>query len=325
MDYDAAWKRLFALPAMVEHLLTGFAGPVAGHLDFSTLRQLSASWVGADRRQRHGDAAWRVDYGDGSGRSLVVLLEFQSGVDPSMARRVRRYAEMARDGLRRQGELDADGKARVLPVVVYSGRPPWGASDDVPEVGVTAKGEASLPVAGAYLLLDAGRLGREDLPERNAAAAALWLNASRSPEEVLARLRALSCRVESGPLRALVEWLLAVWPGLFPGADAAALAEALRREFLAEEETTMTALAERIREWEAEFLRKGVAQGLERGVAAERELLRLQASRKFGADVADALAGRLAGMSDPARLAEVGERIIDCATGADLLDRLEAD
>lgn len=41
MDHDAAWKRLFGLPILVEHLLRGFAGSVAGLLDFGTLRQLA--------------------------------------------------------------------------------------------------------------------------------------------------------------------------------------------------------------------------------------------------------------------------------------------
>ena len=43
MDYDAAWKRLFGLPVLIESLLTGFASPVAERLYFSTLRQLPAA------------------------------------------------------------------------------------------------------------------------------------------------------------------------------------------------------------------------------------------------------------------------------------------
>ena len=127
MDHDAAWKRLFGLPVLIEHLLKGFASSVARRLDFSTLRQLPANSVDADARQRHGDAAWRVDFADGSGRSLVLLLEFQSTVDPSMAARMHGYAEAARERLYRQHKSDADGEARLLPVVLYSGDRPWNA------------------------------------------------------------------------------------------------------------------------------------------------------------------------------------------------------
>ena len=59
MDYDAAWKRLFRLPLMVEHLLRGFAAEVAGRLDLATLRELSASWAAPDAEQR---VLRRVEY-----------------------------------------------------------------------------------------------------------------------------------------------------------------------------------------------------------------------------------------------------------------------
>lgn len=80
----------------------------------------------------------------------------------------------------------------------------------------------------------------------------------------------------------------------------------------------MMALAERVKEWESRWLRKGIEQGL----AAERDLLRRQASRKFGGTVGDEPAGRLARMSDPARLAAVGitsstaPREANCSTGS---------
>ncbi len=106
----------------------------------------------------------------------------------------------------------------------------------------------------------------------------------------------------------------------------------------------MMALAKRALEWEEEYGRQGFekglkqgleqgekrgiergrAQGLERGLAAERELLRRQATRKFGAAIGDALVRYLAEVSDPDRLAGIGERIIDCGTGAELLGWLDA-
>ena len=111
----------------------------------------------------------------------------------------------------------------------------------------------------------------------------------------------------------------------------------------------MMALAKRVQEWEAKWHRqgfeegleqgraqgreqglergekRGIERGLEQGLAAERELLRRQAARKFGAAASDALVRRLADISDPDRLAGIGERIVDCRTGAELLEWLDVD
>ncbi len=46
-----------------------------------------------------------------------------------------------------------------------------------------------------------------------------------------------------------------------------------------------------------------------------------QAARKFDAATVERLSGVLNGLADPERLGEVGEWIIECETGAELLDR----
>ena len=81
-------------------------------------------------------------------------------------------------------------------------------------------------------------------------------------------------------------------------------------------------LAMRFDEWEAEFLQEGRKQSLEEGWAAERSLLRRLAARRFDAATAEALFGMLANVRDAERFAEVGELVIDCATGGELLDRV---
>ena len=364
MDHDAAWKRLFGLPVLIEHLLEGFARPIAKRHKFSKPRQLPADSVDADARRLRGDAAWRVKFEDDSRRrSLVLLIEFQSGVDPSMAARMHGYAAAARERLRRQKDSDADGETRLLPVVLYSGNPPWNAPGGAGEVGVTADGEPWLPLSGAYLLLDANRRAGEDLPRDNLVAAVFRLNAARTPAEVADGLGAMPRDLDADAVRALLDWMRMVFPERFPQSDAVEVIASLEREFpeIVKEEGVMMALAERARQWEEEYGRKGFekglkqglergekrgleqgleqgveqgielglergqAQGLAQGLAAERELLRRMAARKFGAAAGDALARHLAGISDPDRLAGIGERIVDCGTGAELLDLLDAD
>ena len=66
---------------------------------------------------------------------------------------------------------------------------------------------------------------------------------------------------------------------------------------------------------------EGRAAGRAEGRAEQRALLCRQAARRFDAETAKKLAGLLAGVDDPARLAEAGDWIVVCATGAELLDR----
>ena len=66
----------------------------------------------------------------------------------------------------------------------------------------------------------------------------------------------------------------------------------------------------------------GRAHGLAEGVARERALLCRLAARKFGPLTAERLAGRVAGIEDSGRLAGIGELLIDCDDGDDLLSRL---
>ena len=93
-------------------------------------------------------------------------------------------------------------------------------------------------------------------------------------------------------------------------------------------------LAETVREWTADWvaegreqgLKEGIEQGIERGIEQgieqERRLLCRQAARKFRAETAPRLSALLESLTDPERLAQVGEWIIDCETEGDLLDRV---
>ena len=67
------------------------------------------------------------------------------------------------------------------------------------------------------------------------------------------------------------------------------------------------------------------AETLEQGLERERALLSRQASRKFGAGTGARLAALLAGVADPGRLAEIGDLVVDCADGDELLARARED
>ena len=114
---------------------------------------------------------------------------------------------------------------------------------------------------------------------------------------------------------------------------------------LARLQETQTMLEETVREWTREWLEQGRAQGIEQGRAQgieqgraqgieqgieqvrheERALLCRLAARKFDAGAAEGLAAALTGVTDPDRLARVGDWIIECASASDLLARVRGD
>ena len=93
-------------------------------------------------------------------------------------------------------------------------------------------------------------------------------------------------------------------------------------ESLPQLEEVETMLSENVREWTAGWVAEGREQGLEQGRAEERALLCRQAARKFDADAARRLEAVLAEVTDPERLAQVGDWIIECGTAAELFARV---
>ena len=329
--HDAAYKDLFAHPRMVEDLLRGFAAREwSGALDFSTLEKLPAEYVSDDLRQRRGDSVWRLRFRGEAWLYLLVMLEFQSTTDPFMAVRVLVYTGLLYQDLIRRGALDEAGRLPpVLPVVLYNGPDRWAAPVEVGDL-IAPVGEALArhQPSQRYFLLDEGRWGKDDLPGRNLVSALVGLETSGTAPALWKVAEALSEWLrDSGDdelRRAFAEWLRQMLPKHF-GEGAPPVAQAL--------EGGRTMLAERAKEWTEEWLRQGREQGLEQGLelglerglergrAEERALLCRLASRRFGAETGERLSGLLGRLTDPERLAEVGDWVIECGTGAELLDR----
>ena len=176
----------------------------------------------------------------------------------------------------------------------------------------------------------------EDLPADNVVTAQIALEQG-SVEALAPVLRGLGALL-AGPRhaslrRAFAEWTRQVVEGSGLASAQPGLSGVLRRlEEAGELEEMGTLLAERIDEFAekraeeraAEQHARGLEQGRERGLEQERALLVRQAARKFGAGTAERLAALLGGIDDPERLAEIGEAVIDCADGAELLVRAAA-
>ena len=140
------------------------------------------------------------------------------------------------------------------------------------------------------------------------------LETAESPEELLATLREALAWLgddELGPV--FVNWVSEVlMPLRFPEAD---------RTPFEDLQEGVTMLAERAKEWTEQWFAEGRESG-QRDMAV-RMAVRM-ARLKFGERAAERLSPLLERISDPAALAEVGDGVIQCRDGEELLARAEA-
>ena len=343
---------------MVRDLLEGFAAREwSGDLDFATLVPLSADYVSEDLQRRHGDLVWKVRFRD-RWLYLMLLLEFQTTVERTMAVRMLAYTALLYQRLIAEGELSADGALPpVLPIVIYNGRRPWTAASDVAALVASSDPVLSpYQPSQRYFLLDEGRAAREGLPRDNLVSALIALETNRGRERLPALLKTLIGllreRRDDDLKRAFEAW---VWQVLLARRFRGKVPESLPRL-----EEVQTMLEETVREWTADWVaegreqgveqgreqgleqgreqgleqgreqgleqgrEQGLEQGLEQGRAEERALLCRLAARKFDAATGERLSAALADVTDADRLAEVGDWIIECGTEVELFARLHA-
>ena len=204
------------------------------------------------------------------------------------------------------------------------------------------------------MVLDERRAAADDPRLRELTRAVLLLEQSRSAADLARAAESLS-RVLSAPgggergrdelRQAFADWLATLLRRLEGDAEPAPAHVGLNLE-----EVKMT-LEERVAEWPKPYIRQGREEGislgraegitlgreegislgrqegiglgrqegLRAGLAHERQLLRRLAAARFGAATADRLARALAAEADPERLAAVGEAIVCCSTGDQLL------
>ena len=217
----------------------------------------------------------------------------------------------------------------VLAVVVHNGDRPWTAADV--RAGPVVEAPAVSGRAGnrtrTYVALDLRELaGAAGLPPDNRLTTLIGLETG--PAETLpGRLRAAFERYGGEEERGLREGYHArVRDSRSPhgGEGLASFPEferALERKRGGTEMPTL--MDARAMEWEARVMERGREQGIAQGRAeGRRELLRRLAERRFGPETAARLAGYLAEAAGVEELLQVGDWILDCATGRELLDRL---
>ena len=355
MNHDAAHKYIHSLPEVTADLLRLIVPNLVGELDLPTLEDRSSEYLDAAHRKRVGDMAWRVCFRKGRADSgdrpfLLVLVEFQSSVDGRMAKRVREYTEMLLDRAAGGRPAGREGtRPWVLPIVVYNGSRPWTAAGQATDLAVLPSDAATRELMPhqpqAYHLLSAGggltagARPAQDWPLGNRVSATVRLQAAATPQDLPPRLLEEFARFP-GPdneafRRALHSWARALWVDKTGGADFPAFHELERTKG-----AIMTTVAEAAWDrWEAKVMAKGIEQGVERGIeqGVERGVRRgiaqgraeggahlvcRLAALKFGAGAAERLAGLLEGLTEQEDLGRVGDWILQCDDGDELLSRV---
>ena len=307
---DPIRKRLYAFPRMVADLLRSLFADEDLGADYGTLERLPAEYVGNAFQQRRGDTAWRVrarsaDHA-GGWLHVLVMIEFQSSTDAAMALRVLEYTALLYGELLRRGGAPG-ALPPVLPVVLYNGDAPWRPATEMRDL-IAAPPPALAPCQPSqrHFVLDERRTRAEDLRLRELTWAVAQLEQSRSAADLARAARRLAALLGPGQAelrRTFAHWLWAL--GRPP--------EDLDLEEMA------VSLEERVAQWPKPYIEQGISLGREEGVEHERRLLRRQAAARFGSATADRLAAAIASEADPQRLMEVGEAIVRCATGSELL------
>ena len=360
MRYDECYKSIFSHRISVEHLLRFVEGMIDDGPDWlaafdpETLEPVPTERIDDTLHRHLSDLIWRVrlrDGGDDDWAYLFVLIEFQSAVDHLMALRVRTYVDLLYRGLWADRRFGAsDRLPPVLPVLLYNGDSPWTAAASVEEL-VAPEARPSGPktsvptyAGSGYVTLDVGRAEAGDSPPDDVLSFVIGIERMSSYNEGYATLREAFSALRGAEHRELRR-TFHTWFTLLAGQDAkgALIEEFEEMERIPEEGELRTPVQDRVRAWReadreqgraegvekgrAEGVEKGRAEGVEKGraegVEHERLLLRRLTERKFGADIAERAAALLAGIGEPGRLADVGEWIIDCSTGDELIARLE--
>ena len=326
--HDLAFKSLYGFRPVAGDLFEIILPKaLLDRIDWATLERLPAEWFGPGLDRRLGDCVWRVRVRGGG--TLIVLIEFQRKLDRLMPVRLNAYSSLLVQDLDKRGELDRGPRGRILPlicpVVLYNGLRPW--RSPLRLSALTPNGRGDWP---EMALLDMGRVAVEDLPVGNAVTAQVEVfqgGLARDADGVLGRMSRRLGGPEHRALRsAFAEW---VWHSVAPdlGADAALLEPELLRIIELGEVREMKTLVMKsmVDHWLAEGRTEGRSEGLVEGEARaradERRRLCRQAGRKFGERAAERLSALIRGVTDPDRLAEVGDWIIDCGTEAEFLAR----
>lgn len=298
---DAAFKKLFSHPRMIELLIRRHVPEWDGKIAYSTLERLPAELIDERLRRRYPDMMWRARTIDGT-TDLVLLLKLQGRPERHMVLRTTAYSVLAvqelieHDKQLRRGER----QLAVESLVLHHGDRKWNAPTRLRDLFRDSALDTHRVVE--RLPPDTPLRSLLDLPQM-----ILGLAGARSPADVRGRVPAL---------RRLVE---GCGDGEFDRFMAGGVRAMLRSKgldsYLLEEATTMGT----VEKW------YGHGWDEVRQEAREEEqvrILRHLAARKFGRRTAEELARLLGRAADGDRVDRVAAAIMDCDAADEFLTHI---
>ena len=353
-EKDRVYKQLYSFAEVVKEVVVEIVGKSVGgrwvdNLDFTTLEQMPTEFVDAERETvRLVDMAWRVRFRDRP-LWLVLLFEFQSKEDKTMATRALLETALCYQSLTEGRGAGVEGEASaVLVVVVKSFEGRWkGSPSKASELEKLVPEELRPFIYGQrVVLLDEEAEATEgaslDLRDVGCLRAGLALRYEEDLERV-AQAFAVLDRLAAPALReAYLAWVrvqMIDWKGSGKTVEQLNTLKEAAKVYTNQFARVAKAAQER---GEARGQELGEARGREIGEARGRkigeahgqklgEALGLRrahvetAKWKFGPDVAERLADVLAGVSDRSRLARVGRLVLECETGDELIAKAAGD
>ena len=316
--HDQSFKLLFSLPLAVERMIHRFINSdLADELDFERMENLATERTTPGLIRSQADLLWKIHF-RGSARYLLLLIEFQSETYRYMSVRILYYIAIAYHSLvaakARRRKLAPGGLLPpTLAVTIYNGRDRWAAPDDVLDLIEPVRGWlASRQARLRHEVLDLRALAAQGATEGN----------------VVSWVASMELDSSAANISRVVQEVLDV----YPGPEHARLREAFREWILGAAESWRIdeGVLERVRSLkEAGMIYAGVEElkerahreGLGQGRAEGRAIVCRQARLKFGVVTAERLAVLLEEVSDPEQIARIGDRIIECETGEELLER----
>lgn len=304
--HDIISKVLYSLPETIAALARAVAPRRAADMDFSSLAKLSADYPATGQRPRYGDMLWECCLRDGT--PVLIVIEFQSGVDHAMPLRLLQYTGSAwLEWARVRGLAAGAGIPLVLPVLIYGGRrrwtPPMTLAGLMP---VTRPRWLATQPRFEYLLLEERRGGTGGLPVDNLVTELVAVARARGRKAIVGAVSRLRDRMdedEGGTLdQAVAEWLKSVIADLDAGLGAELETAGTTREVMevikpktkwavrwyedGVDDGREQGIEQGIRQGIEQGIKQGIEQGIVRAIEQQWQLLHRLVERKFGVEAA---------------------------------------
>ena len=309
---DAALKKLFSHPRMIELLIRRHVPQWDGKIDYSTLERLPAELIDERLRRRYPDMMWRARSIDRT-TDMILLLELQGRPERHMVLRTTAYTVLAvQELIEHDRELGRGGRQlAVESLVLHHGDRRWNAPTRLRDLFRDSAPDTHRVVE--RLPPDTPQPGPLDLPQMM-----LGIAGVASETGLMEQLPALRRVVEDCDDEDFDRFVAR-------GVKAMLRSKGFDSDRFQEAMTMATVETEFRRGWDA-VRQQGIERGIERGIGVGQvRILRHQAARKFGRETAEELARLLGRTPDGEQIGRVAAAIVDCEAADDFLARVRGD